>query len=282
MDSFLHQGERPLLRELAMTTESPTSSELLYGLDDRPAPLPAFFAALQHVLACFVGIVTPTLIIGGVLGLHEQLPYLISMGLMVSGVGTLIQARRPFGIGAGMICVQGTSFAFLSAVLAAGLMVKARGGSPDEILAMIFGVCFFGAFIEMVLSRFIGRLQRVITPLDTCDRVKLDGARYQRVLASADPLTKAIFENYRAWAVHYKGVDPSSYSTILFDTVAVHLVFSTQFLTMERMGVKVTDAGMTIPDPAGPQLEVAIDWTDLSGFHDYLVERLLAPVCAAG
>lgn len=167
MDSFLHQGERPLLRELAMTTESPTSSELLYGLDDCPAPLPAFFAALQHVLACFVGIVTPTLIIGGVLGLHEQLPYLISMGLMVSGVGTLIQARRPFGIGAGMICVQGTSFAFLSAVLAAGLMVKARGGSPDGILAMIFGVCFFGAFIEMVLSRFIGRLQRVITPLVT-------------------------------------------------------------------------------------------------------------------
>lgn len=46
-------------------------------------------------------------------------------------------------------------------------MVKARGGSPDEILAMIFGVCFFGAFIEMVLSRFIGRLQRVITPLVT-------------------------------------------------------------------------------------------------------------------
>ncbi|MGQ7959554.1 uracil-xanthine permease family protein [Pseudomonas sp. SP16.1] len=150
-----------------MTSESQYTSELLYGLDDRPAPLPAFFAALQHVLACFVGIVTPTLIIGGVLGLHEQLPYLISMGLMVSGVGTLIQARRPLGIGAGMICVQGTSFAFLSAVLAAGLMVKARGGSPDEILAMIFGVCFFGAFIEMVLSRFIGRLQRIVTPLVT-------------------------------------------------------------------------------------------------------------------
>lgn len=150
-----------------MTSQSQPSSELLYGLDDRPTPLPAFFAALQHVLACFVGIVTPTLIIGGVLGLHEQLPYLISMGLMVSGVGTLIQARRPFGIGAGMICVQGTSFAFLSAVLAAGLMVKARGGGPDDILAMIFGVCFFGAFIEMVLSRFIGHLQRVITPLVT-------------------------------------------------------------------------------------------------------------------
>lgn len=150
-----------------MTTQTPPTSDLLYGLHDRPAPMPALFAALQHVLACFVGIITPTLIIGGVLGLHEQMPYLLSMGLMVSGVGTLIQARRPFGIGAGMICVQGTSFAFLSAVLAAGLMVKARGGSPDDILAMIFGVCFFGAFIEIVLSRFIGRLQRIVTPLVT-------------------------------------------------------------------------------------------------------------------
>ncbi|WP_322980136.1 nucleobase:cation symporter-2 family protein [Pseudomonas sp. C11] len=150
-----------------MSTQDTPHSDLIYGLDDRPAPLPAFFAALQHVLACFVGIVTPTLIIGAVLGLQEQLPYLISMGLMVSGVGTLIQARRPFGVGAGMICVQGTSFAFLSAVLAAGMLVKARGGSPDEILAMIFGVCFFGAFIEMVLSRFIGRLQRIVTPLVT-------------------------------------------------------------------------------------------------------------------
>lgn len=149
-----------------MSTDAP-QSDLIYGLDARPAPLAAFFAALQHVLACFVGIITPTLIIGGVLGLGEQVPYLISMGLMVSGVGTLIQARRPLGIGAGMICVQGTSFAFLSAVLAAGFIVKQRGGGPDEILAMIFGVCFFGAFIEMVLSQFIGRLQRVVTPLVT-------------------------------------------------------------------------------------------------------------------
>ena len=33
--------------------------DLIYGLDDRPAPLPALFAALQHVLASFVGVITP-------------------------------------------------------------------------------------------------------------------------------------------------------------------------------------------------------------------------------
>ncbi|WP_455924123.1 uracil-xanthine permease family protein [Pseudomonas putida] len=150
-----------------MPPESSSPNELIYGLNDRPNPMAAVLAALQHVLASFVGIITPPLIIGSALGLTEHLPYLISMALMVSGVGTFIQARRPFGIGAGMICLQGTSFAFLGAVLSAGFMVKQRGGSPEDIMAMIFGVCFFGAAVQIVLSRFIGQLRRVITPLVT-------------------------------------------------------------------------------------------------------------------
>lgn len=150
-----------------MPPESSSPSDLIYGLNDRPKPLPALLAALQHVLAAFVGIITPPLIIGSTLGLTAHLPYLISMALMVSGVGTFIQARRPFGIGAGMICLQGTSFAFLGAVLSAGFLVKQRGGSPEDILAMIFGICFFGAAVQVVLSRFIGQLKRVITPLVT-------------------------------------------------------------------------------------------------------------------
>ena len=150
-----------------MPPETSSPSDLIYGLNDRPKPLPALLAALQHVLAAFVGIITPPLIIGSTLGLATHLPYLISMALMVSGVGTFIQARRPFGIGAGMICLQGTSFAFLGAVLSAGFLVKQRGGSPEDIMAMIFGVCFFGAAVQIVLSRFIGQLRRVITPLVT-------------------------------------------------------------------------------------------------------------------
>ena len=150
-----------------MPPETSSRSDLIYGLNDRPKPLPALLAALQHVLAAFVGIITPPLIIGSTLGLAAHLPYLISMALMVSGVGTFIQARRPFGIGAGMICLQGTSFAFLGAVLSAGFLVKQRGGSPEDIMAMIFGVCFFGAAVQIVLSRFIGQLRRVITPLVT-------------------------------------------------------------------------------------------------------------------
>lgn len=150
-----------------MPPEPLANPDLLYNLEDRPAPLPAMLAAMQHVLAAFVGIITPPLIIGTTLGLGEQLPYLISMALMVSGIGTFLQARRPWGVGAGMICLQGTSFSFLGAILAAGFMVKQRGGGPEDILAMIFGICFFGSLVQIVLSRFIGHLRRVLTPLVT-------------------------------------------------------------------------------------------------------------------
>lgn len=89
------------------------------------------------------------------------------MALIVSGVATMIQARRTLGIGAGMLCVQGTSFAFLSSILAAGFIAKAQGGGPEEILSLIFSVCFLGAFIEIFLSQIIGKLKNVVTPLVT-------------------------------------------------------------------------------------------------------------------
>jgi xanthine permease XanP len=164
-----------------MQPDPSNNNDLIYGLNDRPRTAPAILAAVQHVLAAFVGIITPPLIIGSALGLGAYLPYLISMALMVSGVGTFIQARRPFGIGAGMICLQGTSFAFLGAVLSAGFMAKQRGGSPEDIMAMVFGVCFFGALVQIVLSRFIGQLRRVITPLVTGIVITLIGVSLIKV-----------------------------------------------------------------------------------------------------
>lgn len=143
------------------------NNEMLYGLDDKPKVLHCINAALQHVMASFIGIITPTLIIASTLGLTEEIPYLISMALMVSGVSTFIQAKTIGPIGCGLIAVQGTSFTFISALLVAGLMVKEKGGSNDEILAIMFGICFWGAFVEIILSRFIGYLKSIITPLTT-------------------------------------------------------------------------------------------------------------------
>ena len=43
------------------------SKELIYGLNDRPPIKDSLFAALQHLLAIFVAIITPPLIIAGAL-----------------------------------------------------------------------------------------------------------------------------------------------------------------------------------------------------------------------
>jgi xanthine permease XanP len=149
--------------------------ELVYGVEDKPSPLKSAYAALQHLLAIIVGIITPTLIIGGALGLGDRIPYLISMSLIVSGVATFIQTKRIGPIGSGLLSVQGTSFAFLGAILTAGFIVKGQGGGPDEILATIFGISFVGAFIEIVLSRFLHILKGIITPVVTGTVVMLIG-----------------------------------------------------------------------------------------------------------
>uniref|UniRef100_UPI00280634C5 solute carrier family 23 protein n=1 Tax=uncultured Klebsiella sp. TaxID=284011 RepID=UPI00280634C5 len=128
---------------------------LLYGLDQRIPPLPAFFSALQHVLAGLVGIITPPLIIGTSLGLGEWLPWLISMSLLASGIGTFLQSNRVWGIGAGMICMQGTSFAFLGLASAAGRGLKGQGGTPPYILDMRYlGNCL-APFSRGLASRCI-------------------------------------------------------------------------------------------------------------------------------
>lgn len=148
---------------------------LLYGLEQRIPPLPAFFSALQHVLAGLVGIITPPLIIGAALGLGEWLPYLISMSLLASGIGTFLQSNRLWGIGAGMICMQGTSFAFLGVAIAGGMWVKGQGGTPQDIMAMLFGVNVVAALVPCLVSRFIEPLKRIFTPVITGSVIALIG-----------------------------------------------------------------------------------------------------------
>jgi hypothetical protein len=43
---------------------------------------------------------------------------------------------------------------------------------------------------------------------------------------------------------------------------------------MEEIKVLVDDAGFTRVNPEGHLMHVAIDWEDMGGFEDFLVERL--------
>lgn len=141
-------------------------SEIIYGLEDQPSPTTSFFAALQHLLAIFVGIMTPPLIIGGALDLPADMrAYIISMALFVSGLATFIQVKKFGPIGSGLLSIQGTSFTFLSLSIGIGLSVKAAGGSPEQALGTIFAVALICSPMEMIFSRFIPLLRKIVTPL---------------------------------------------------------------------------------------------------------------------
>lgn len=156
--------------------------DLIYGLHDKPPAFQAFLAGLQHLMAIFIGIITPPLIIGGALGLTPELKaYIISMALFVSGVATFIQIRKIGPIGSGLLSIQGTSFTFLGLSIGIGLSVKAAGGTPEQALATIFGVALICSPVEMVFSRFIPALKKIITPLVSGIVVTLIGLSLIRV-----------------------------------------------------------------------------------------------------
>lgn len=126
--------------------------------------------------------------------------------------------------------------------------------------------------------------ERVITPLDTCGNVRLDGEAHRRLAACTDPLAQAVVENYRIWLEHYgpearatgwlKG-QPEEKTSILYDTVAVHLAFSTAWLRLETLNLAVSDDGKTVVAPEGSPVRTALEWTDLAAYKSFLLERLL-------
>ena len=134
-----------------------SSHELIYGLNDKPPVKEALFAALQHLLAIFVAIVTPPLIIASALKLDiSTTGFLVSMALFASGISTFIQCKRVGGIGTGLLCIQGTSFSFIGPIIATGL----TGGLPA-----IFGACMAASVVEMAISRVLKYTRKIITPL---------------------------------------------------------------------------------------------------------------------
>lgn len=143
------------------------SKELIYGLNDRPPIRETIFAALQHLLAIFVAIITPPLIISSALKFDlDTTGFLVSMSLFVSGLATFIQCRRFGPIGAGLLCIQGTSFSFISPIIGAGMLGMINGKMNVEMgLSYIFGACLVASIVEMVVSRLLPYTRKIITPL---------------------------------------------------------------------------------------------------------------------
>jgi inosine-uridine nucleoside N-ribohydrolase len=125
-------------------------------------------------------------------------------------------------------------------------------------------------------------LEAVVTPLDTCAVVQLDGERYARIRDASDPLLQALVENYRLWCPHQEAhvCVPGSVavaSSALYDTVAAYLAFDRRFVRTEMLGVRVTEDGLTVEDATRPKVTWASDWVSLEAYEEWLASRLIAP-----
>ncbi len=142
------------------------NSELIYRLEDRP-PLPqTLFAACQHLLAMFVAVITPALLICQALGLPAQdTQHIISMSLFASGVASIIQIKAWGPVGSGLLSIQGTSFNFVAPLIMGGTALKTGGADVPTMMAALFGTLMLASCTEMVLSRILHLARRIITPL---------------------------------------------------------------------------------------------------------------------
>ena len=141
--------------------------DLIYGLNDRPPLRETLFAALQPLLAIFVAIIPPPLIIASALRFDIQTTgFLVSMSLFVSGIATFIQSHRVGPIGTGLLCIQGTSFSFISPIISAGMLGMVNGKMDVALgLSYVFGGCLVASVVEMIVSRILPYTRKIITPL---------------------------------------------------------------------------------------------------------------------
>ena len=153
-------GPSPALLKNVGNQSPPEASRptvLVYGLEDRVPPGSALLVSAQQVAAMVVGTITPPLILAGILKWNPaDTAYFVSMALLASALGTLLQTLRPGPVGSGLLSVTGTSFSFLQPLVLAGQ----AGG-----LALMFGMSLVTAPVQLMLAPFLPKLHRVFTPL---------------------------------------------------------------------------------------------------------------------
>ena len=117
------------------------------------------------------------------------------------------------------------------------------------------------------------------TPVDSSGLVRLEGAKYEKLAKTETAVVKLLMENYKIWLQARHNIPNGGEikeSSILFDTVAIYMAYSTKLLKMERLPILITDDGFTAIDVTGKanEVDVATGWKDLSAFNHMLVERL--------
>lgn len=130
-----------------------------YDLDGRPPLKLAIPLGLQHVLAMFVGNLTPLLIITGACGIESGGSLQIALlqnAMLIAGIVTLVQVYTIGPVGGRLPIVMGTSSGFIGVCKS----VAAVSGGGVLAYGAILAASFIGGLFETVLGSFLKPLRR--------------------------------------------------------------------------------------------------------------------------
>ena len=125
-------------------------SNLIYGIDDKPGLGTVLMLGLQHIFILSIAFIFPVVIIDAIGGTPEQAQHLISISMIVTGIGTILQGIKRGPVGSGYLGPHVNGPAYLTASLMAGKI----GGLP-----LIFGMTALSGVFEALFSRIISRMR---------------------------------------------------------------------------------------------------------------------------
>lgn len=145
-----------------MARQEKDNRNLVYSLEGRPPIGTAIILGMQHVLAMFVGNLTPLLVVGGAYaGANPgtiDVAYLCQCAMIMAGIMTLVQLYKLGPIGSGLPIVMGTSSAFLGV----NSFIAGNFG-----WASLMGAGLVGGLFEMFVGSIIKHIRKVFPPLVT-------------------------------------------------------------------------------------------------------------------
>lgn len=129
----------------------------IFDFHGRPTLAKALPLSLQHVLAMIAGVITPPIIIAGVVGstLEEKL-MLIQIAVLASGVCTLFHLYGVWKFGARLPAIFGVGFAYVPTLIAVGAQFGIEG---------ILGAQLIGGLAMMLVGYFIQYIRHLFPPV---------------------------------------------------------------------------------------------------------------------
>jgi NCS2 family nucleobase:cation symporter-2 len=130
-------------------------TNIIYGLNEAPPPLITVLNGVQHVGLIAINLVYPLLIFRMADTPVELVGNMLAIGMLVLGIGTLLQVMRMGPVGSGYMCPA----TFTATYLAPSMLAARLGGLP-----LVFGMTIFAGALEAVIAPFLNRLRPIFPP----------------------------------------------------------------------------------------------------------------------